>query len=103
MPSGRLRSSGSSGRLRHQRLTGNDKNTVAGKLGNELLGVFQGLFGIDVKLLADMVANNFAKRSLAVGSLEDYGRDPVQRKETRIGSAHHHRLARQRARGNRRT
>src|SRR5882762_10053065 len=103
MLSGRLHSSGSSGRLRSQRLIRNKKNTVAGKFGTELLGIGLGLFGIDVKLLADPVADNIAERSVAVGSLKDDGGALVQREESRIGRVHDHHFAGQRAGGNRRT
>src|ERR1019366_2327304 len=103
MPSGLLRSSGSSGSLRSQWLVGNEKNSVAGKLGDKLLGVCLGLFGIDVKLLADPVADNFPQRSVTVGSLKDGGCDLVQREERRVGRIHDHYFAGQRARGNCRT
>src|ERR1700687_1966541 len=103
MLSGPLHSSGSSGRLRSQRLTRNEKDSVAGKLGDELLGICLGLFGIDVKLLADPVADNFPQRSVTVGSLKDGGGDFVQREERRIGRVHDHHFAGQRAGGNSRT
>src|ERR1019366_9077855 len=103
MPSGLLRSSGSSGSLRSQWLVGNEKNSVAGKLGDKLLGVCLGLFGIDVKLLADPVADNFPQRSVTVGSLKDGGCDFVQREERRIGRVHDHHCAGQRTGGNSRT
>src|ERR1700687_3201880 len=103
MLSGRLHSSGSSGRLRSQRLIGNQKNTVAGKLGDELLGICLGLIWIDVKWLADPVADNYEERSVAVGSLEDYCGDLVQCEESRIGRVHDHHFAGQRAGGNGRT
>src|SRR6202795_2749992 len=103
MLSGPLHSSGSSGRLRSQRLTRNKKNTVPGKLGNEPLGIRLGLFGIDVKLLADMVADNIPQRSAAVGSLKDCGCDLVQREESRIGRVHDHHFAGERAGGDGRT
>src|ERR1700675_960845 len=93
MLSGPLHSSGSSGRLRSQRLTRNKKNTVPGKFGNELLGIRLGLFGIDVKLFADPVADNIPQRSAAVGSLKDCGCDLVQREESRIGRVHDHHFA----------
>src|ERR1700674_1228507 len=99
MLSGRLHSSGSSGRLRSQRLIRNEKNSVAGKLGDELLGCRLGLFGIDVKLLADPVADNIPQRSVAVGSLKDCGCDLVQREESRIGRVHDHHFAGQCAGG----
>src|ERR1039458_2617738 len=103
MPSGPLRSSGSSGRLRSQGLARNEKNSVAGKLGDELLGVCLGLYGIDVKLPADLVADDFPQGSVTVGSLKDGGCDFVQREESRIGRVHDHHLAGQRASGNGRT
>jgi hypothetical protein len=85
---------------RCQRLIRNQKNSVAGKFGDELLGIRLRLFGIDVKLLADLVADNFPQRSAAVGSLEDGGCDLVQREESGIGRVHHHHFAGQRAGGN---
>src|SRR3979411_2352769 len=78
----------------------NEKNAVAGKLANELLSICLGLFGIDVKLLADAIANNFPQRSVAVGSLKDDGGDLVQSEESRIGRVHDHHFAGQRAGGN---
>src|SRR5450759_5196516 len=103
MLSGLLHSSGSSGRLRTERMVGNEKNSVAGKFGDELLGIRLGLFGIDVKLLADLVANNIPQRSVAVSRLEDDGCDLVQGEERRIGRVHDHHFAGQRAGGNGRT
>src|SRR5229473_1579155 len=103
MLSGPLRSSGSSGRLRRQGLIGNEKNSVTGKLGDELLGICLGLFGIDVKLPADPVADNFPERSVTVGGLKDDGCDLVQREERRIGRVHDHHFAGQCAGGNGRT
>src|SRR5271157_522829 len=103
MLSGLLHSSGSSGSLGRERLTRNEKNSVAGKLGDELLGVCLGLVGIDVKLLADLVANNIPQRSAPVGSLKDGSCDLVQREERRIGRVHDHHFAGQRAGGNGRT
>src|SRR5208337_4038420 len=103
MLSGLLHSSGSSGSLRRERLTRNEKNSVAGKLGDELLGVCLGLVGIDVKLLADLVANNIPQRSAPVGSLKDGSCDLVQREERRIGRVHDHHFAGQRTGGNGRT
>src|ERR1700675_179311 len=100
MLSGRLHSSGSSGRLRSQRLIRNEKNSVAGKLGDELFGIGLGLFGIDVKLLADPVADNIPQRSVAVGGLKDCCGDLVQREESRIGRVHDHHFAGQRPGGN---
>src|SRR6266852_1796147 len=100
MLSGLLRSSGSSGRLRSQGVTRNEQNSVSGELGNELLGICQGLFGTDVKLLADAVADNFSQRSVAVGGLKDDGCDLVQREKRRIGRVHDHHFAGQRAGGN---
>src|SRR6266853_6024819 len=103
MLSGLLRSSGSSGRLRSQGVTRNQQNSVAGELGNELLGICLGLFGIAVKLLAYPVADNFPQRSFAVGGLKDDGCDLVQREKRRIGRVHDHHFAGQRAGGNGRT
>src|SRR6266851_3903409 len=100
MLSGPLRSSGSSGRLRRQGLIGNEKNSVTGKLGDELLGICLGLFGIDVKLPADPVADNFPERSVTVGGLKDDGCDLVEREERRIGRVHDHHFAGQCAGGN---
>jgi hypothetical protein len=77
--------------------------SVAGKLGDEPLGICLGLFGIDVKLLADPIADNFPQRSVTVGSLKDGGCDFVQREEGRIGRVHDHHFAGQRAGGNGRT
>src|SRR5450631_1001010 len=78
-------SSGSSGSLRCQRLIRNQKNSVAGKLGDELLGVRQSLFGIDIKLPAHPVADNLPQRRATVGGLKDGGCYFVQREEGRIG------------------
>ena len=71
----------SSGLLRGQRLIGNEKNSVAGKIGDELLGIGLSLFGIDVELLADAIADNFPQRSAAVSRLKNRGCDLVQREE----------------------
>src|ERR1017187_802528 len=100
MLSGRLRSSGSSWDLRGQRLIGNQKNSVAGKLGDKLSGVGLGLLGIDIELRADAVADNFAQRSASVGSLKDGGCDLVQREERGIGGVHDYHFAGQGAGGN---
>ena len=62
-----------------KRLIGNEKNSVAGKFGDELLGIGLRLFGIDVKLLADLVADNFAQTAC--------GRRPLARWRSRPHSA----------------
>jgi hypothetical protein len=69
---------------------GNEKNSVAGEFGDELLGISLSLFWIDVELLADAIADNFPQRSVAVGSLKDGGCDLIQRKERGIGRVHDH-------------
>src|SRR5450755_3297472 len=99
MLSVRLHSSGSSALLRIERLIGDEKNSVAGKLSHELLGIGLGLFGIDFKLRADLVADDVLQRSATIGGLEDGGGDFVQREESGISRVHDHHFAGQRASG----
>ena len=68
-----------------ERVIGDEQDTVAGEIGNELLSVGLGLVGIDFKFLADALAHDFTERRAAVGSLPDGGCDLVQREEGGIG------------------
>jgi len=54
---------------------------VAGKFGDELLGVGLRLFDVDIELFADPVANDVTQGSAAVGRLKDGGCDLVQVKK----------------------
>src|SRR5882672_2600385 len=67
------------------------------ELADKLFGVGLCLIGINIKLLADPVADDFTQRRAPVGGLPDRSRDLVEREKRRVHGVHHHHLAGQHA------